>query len=841
MSTYATAIRVARRELRGGLKGFRIFLACLALGVGAIAAVGSIASAITAGLEADARKILGGDASVSRLYRDLTAEERRWLEDSGKVSRSVVMRSIARVPAHDRRSLIDFKAVDDAYPLYGAVVFKPAQPIAEILALRDGMWGAAVEQSLLGRLGIQRGDMVRVGTADFQVRAIIVREPDRAGGGGFSLGPRFLAAAESLPATGLIQPGSLARYVYRIRLPADTILDDWKQGLTEAFPDAGWRLRDRRVASPTVQRSVDRTTLFMTLVGLTALLVGGVGVSNAVRTFLAGKVDTIATLKCIGASSRLIFQVYLTQVAVMAAGGIAAGLLIGAAIPSLAKGVLADNLPVDPQIGLYWGPLALAAGFGVLTALVFSLWPIATACATPAGSLFRHLVAPVRRWPTIRIALATVVAAGALVALAIATAHDRWVALWFVAGAIAALFIFRIAGWLVGAVARRWQRTRRTTLRLALANLYRPGAPTTTVVMSLGLGLTVFVAVALIEGNLRHQLDQAMPARAPGFFFIDIQPHQVAGFERAVRGVDSVAEIRRTPMLRGRIAKIAGVPVDRATIATDARWMIRGSRGVTWAASPPDGTRLIAGKWWPPDYAGPPLVSLAAGAANGFGLSVGETLTVNILGRPITATIANIRDVQWRSLRINFVLIFAPGVLDRAPHTQLATVRTDPAAEPAIEKAVTDRFANITPIRVRDVLRTIGETLGRIGTAIRLSAVVTIIAGVLVLAGAIAAGHHRRVYDAVVLKVLGATRRDVAAVFVIEYGLLALATAAIAAAVGTLAGWAVVVEVMRLEWVFLPGVVAGAVLISAVVTLAFGFVGTWRALGQKAAPLLRND
>jgi len=379
------------------------------------------------------------------------------------------------------------------------------------------------------------------------------------------------------------------------------------------------------------------------------------------------------------------------------------------------------------------------------------------------------------------------------------------------------------------------------SFRLALANLHRPGAPTVAVVMSLGLGLTVLVTITLIEGNLRHQIAQSMPSRAPDFFFIDIQPDQVADFDATINGVAGVTELRRTPILRGRIIAINGTDVARARIAPEVRWMVRGDRGLTWSRSPPDYTRIIAGKWWAPDYGGKPLISLSADAARGFGIGVGDTLTVNILGRKVTAHVANLREVRWRSLRLNFVMVFSPGVIERAPQTQLATVRGIPSSIAVIERAVTNRFANISAIRVRDVLKSISAFLDAISGAIRFSAGVTLLAGALVLAGAVASGHRRRVYDSVVLKVLGATRRDVLAVYLAEYGLLGLATGAIAIALGTAAAWAVVRGVMHIDWIFLPWTALGAAAISTAVTLALGFAGAWRALGRKAAPLLRNE
>jgi putative ABC transport system permease protein len=432
------------------------------------------------------------------------------------------------------------------------------------------------------------------------------------------------------------------------------------------------------------------------------------------------------------------------------------------------------------------------------------------------------------------------VAAAALAALTIVSAADRWMAMWFVVGAAGALIAFTICGRLVMAAARRLGRRRGMTLRLALANLHRPGAQTVNIVTSLGLGLTVLVTVASIEGNLRREIDQTMPDRAPGLFFIDIQPDQLARFEAAVRAVDGAGEIERTPILRGRITRIAGVPVAEAPHTPHARWMTRGDRGLTWAARAPDQARVIAGSWWPEDYAGPPLVSLSADAATGFGIGVGDTLTVDILGREVTARIANLRSVDWRSLRLDFVMIFSPGVIELAPQTVVATVRAA-AAEAAIERAVTGKFANITVIRVREVLRAVGDMLSRMAGVVRLTSAITIVAGALVLAGAIAGGQRRRVYDAVVLKVLGATRRDVLRVHALEYGVLGLVTALIAGAIGSLAGWAVVDRLMRFEWTFQPLAVVATAAVAAVVTLSLGLLGTWRALGHKAAPLLRND
>ncbi|HWK47163.1 MAG TPA: FtsX-like permease family protein [Stellaceae bacterium] len=845
-SIWLQAIRLTRRELRAelwrGLKGFRIFLACLALGVAAIAGVGSVSASILAGLAADARGILGGDLEFALVQRAATPAERAVLDRFGIVSEARSLRGMLRRIDGDRRTLVELKAVDGAYPLYGAVTLQPDQGLAAALAPdAGGTPGVAVDPLVLDRLALKLGDRVQLGDAVLRVAATLLREPDSAGNP-FSLGPPVLVPLSALPSTGLMQPGSLSTTLYRLRLPPSGDVAAARAEIERATPDAGWRVRDFTNAAPSIQQFIDRTSMFLTLVGLTALLVGGVGVGNAVSSYLGGKTGTIATLKCLGASGRLIFTVYLMQILVLATLGIAIGLALGAVAPYAVVALFADKLPVAARLGLYPAPLALATAFGLLTALVFSLWPLARARDVPAAALFRALIVAIRRWPRWPdMAVVGGLALG-LAALAVASAADRRLAFWFVLGALVALGAFRLAGAAVMALARAVPRQRSPTLRLAIANLHRPGAPTPSVVLSLGLGLTVFVAIALIQGNLSLQVAERLPAMAPSYFFIDIQVDQAADFDRTVHAVPGVDALERVPSLRARITRLNGVPAETAPIAADTRWSVRGDRGLTYAAALPRGSTIVAGTWWPADYQGPPLASLDAELAKGLGLGLGDTISFNVLGREITAKIANLRRIEWNTLGINFFTVFAPGTLEAAPQTFIATAHaTSPAAEIALERAVTDRFPNVSAIRVKDALDTVGRVLGNMADAVRLTAAITLVTGILVLSGALAAGHRRRVYDTVVLKVLGATRAMVARTFLIEYGLLGLVTATISGGLGTLAGWLIVTRLMRAEWVFLPGTVLLTAGISTLLTLAIGFAGTWRALGVKAAGELRNE
>ncbi|BBK40789.1 glycosyl transferase family 1 [Allostella vacuolata] len=828
------ALTVARRELRTGIAGFRLFVACLALGVAAIAAVGSFAAAVVAGLDADARRLLGGDIEIRLIHRPVDDATRAELARLGQLSEVAEMRAMAR--AGDRRTLVELKAVDDRHPLVGAV---ETAPPAGLAALQAPGRGVLLDSGLLARLRIAPGDTVRIGEADFVVRGAILREPDR-GTSAITLGPPALIRMGDLAATGLVQPGSLVAWRYRLALPAGSDAQAVAAGLEARHPDAGWRVRTVANAAPGLVSFIDRLRLYLTLVGLTALLVGGVGIANAVEAFLERKQSTIAILKCLGAPGGTVLAAYFLQVAAMAAVGIAIGLAAGAALPWALAAAVGDQLPVEARIGIYPGPLAAAAAFGLLTTLAFALWPLGRTRAIPAARLFRDSVQPSGIRPGRLLVGGTAAAAIGLALLAVWNAPDRRLAIWYVVGVTGALVLFRSAAWVVMRLARLMPHPRRPALRLALANIHRPGSPAPSVVLSLGLGLSTLVAVALVQANMERQVTEALPAAAPTFFFIDIQADQAAAFDALVDGHPGVSRHARVPSLRGRITRINGVPIDQATVAPEAEWALRNERGLTYAATPPEGSEIVAGQWWPADYRGEPLISFDAEVAKGLGLGVGDTLTVNVLGREVTARIANLRRIRWTSLAINFTILFAPGTLEGAPQTHLATARVTPEQENALLTAVTDRFVNVSAIRVRDALDAVAGVLGDIAAATRATAAVTLAAGLLVLAGAFAAGHQRRVRDAVVLKVLGATRRHIFAAYLTEYGLLGLATAVIAAAFGTLAGWFILTGVMRAPWVFLPGPVLVTAAVAVLVTLAMGFAGTWRALGRKAAPLLRN-
>ncbi|MBL4614228.1 MAG: FtsX-like permease family protein [Magnetovibrio sp.] len=837
--TLGLAWRIARRELRTGLKGFRVFLACLALGVAAIAAVNSASLSVKAGLMADARTLLGGDIDLRMQHRAINDEQRTFLQaHAQRMSSTIEMKAMAQTP--NSRALVELKGVDGLYPLAGKMALDPPSALQGQLAKQDDVWGAVIDPGLLTKLGLSLGDQVRVGKASFQLRAVITKEPDRVASI-ISFGPRFMVSTDALPDTELVQLGSQIRYHDRIELPPQTDPDQFIETLKQTFPQAGWRIHGPGNAAPGLQRFIDRLTLFLTFAGLTALLVGGIGVLGAVRSYLETKTATIATLKCLGAPGNLVFQAYLLQVLALSVVGISIGLVFGAVLPYVAIELVKDQLPVVPRTGIYPMALLKAAVFGFLVSTTFALWPLAQARETPAANLFRTNVMPITARPRPRYALAVLAGVLGLGALVVFWAEERNFAYWFVIVSMLTVFLLHLGALLVMQIAKRAPQPKSAVVRLVLANLHRPGTSTPGVVQALGVGLSVLVAVALIQGNIAKQVKESIPDQAPAFFFIDIQPHQVEAFDAAINSVPGTSGLIRRPSLRGRIVKIDGVPVDQADIAPGVKWAVRGDRALSYATFPSKGTEFVAGSWWPEDYAGPPIISFDAAVAKGFGVGVGDTLTVNVMGREITAKITSLRKIDWRTLRFDFAIIFAPGTLESAPHTNIAAVKAPPEAESEIERVIADNFTNISAIRVRDALEAASRIIAGIGVAVTGTASITVLAGIIVLAGTIAATRARRVYDSVVFKVLGATRRQIVGAFLLEFGLLGLFTGLIGAAIGTLISWAVIEQIMGMKWIFLPLEAFATVIAAIAFTTLAGFFGTWRALGEKASKHLRNE
>ena len=834
------AARFAARELRGGLKGFRIFLACLTLGVAAIAAVGSVRSSIEAGLAREGAAILGGDAEIDLTYRFATPEERAVLDSLAKaVSEVTDFRSMLVKGQGDtaERGLTQVKSVDAAYPLIGRIELSPAMPLSQALAGSDGLPGAVVHPLLINRMGLQIGDTFRLGTQEFRLMAAIMREPD-AGADGFGLGPRTIVATEALANAGLLTAGSLYSTEYRMLLPEGSDLDATRAQALAAFEGAGARWRDSRNGAPSVARFVERLGSFLILVGLSGLAVGGVGVSAAVRAYLAGKTSVIATLRTLGADRATIFQTYFLQIGTLSLLGIAMGLALGAAIPLALGPFLESRLPVPAVFTIHPAPLLEAAIYGALTALIFTLWPLSRTEEVRAATLFRDALSSSKILPPLRMLVVILLLLAALIGTAMAFSGAAMLTLWTAGGILGALVLLVLTALAVRALTKRMRGAARgrPVLRWSLAAIGGQRDEVTSVILSLGLGLSVLAAVGQIDGNLRGAIARDLPDVAPSYFFVDIQRDQMPAFMERLENDPAVSRIDSAPMLRGVITQINDRPARE--VAGD-HWVVTGDRAVTYAGAMPDGTRILAGEWWPDDYDGPPQISFAEEEAREMGIGLGDTLTMNVLGRDITGMITSLREVDFSTGGMGFVLTMNERALAGAPHTFISTVYAEEQAEAQILRDVAGSAPNITAIRVRDAIDQVSGVLAGLAAATSYGAAATLLTGFLVLIGAAAAGERARTYEAAVLKTLGASRGRILRSFALRAALLGAAAGVVAIGAGIAGGWAVSHYVMQtgftVIWPSAIAIVLGGVL----ATLLSGLAFAWRPLAARPAQVLR--
>jgi putative ABC transport system permease protein len=835
VSDWATAWRLARREIDLKFRGLRLLLACLFLGVGALAAIGSLTQAIERELAARGAVILGGDVEFAVSQRGAEAGEYKAIRALGTVSETQNMQAsaVGGTAADPVIVPIELKAIDARYPLYGRLTLDDGRMVGAPNAR-----SAWIAPALSERLGLKRGGHFRLGSADFVVGGVIAVEPDRLGEG-FTLGPVALVSGEGLSRAGLIQPGSMYTTKYRVKL-ADARDPRAAMGrFVKRFPSGGWIAKSSDRAAPSAARFVDRMGQFLMLVALSALVIAGIGVGNGVSSYLAARRGSIAALKVLGATSGMIARIYVLQIGVVALVGILAGLLVGvAAVPAIVRAA-GDVLPVAPEFSIEWLPLALAAAYGLLIALGFTAPPLVAAGTVPAAGLLRG-VFDQRRAPLKRT-LPWVFGAGlAIVALALWSAEQPALTAGFLAAVAGVLLVLAGFGWLVQRAAAALPRSRRPLLRLAIAALHRPGARTGTLVVALGLGLTLFVLLAAIRTSIDANIDRTIPKRAPALFALDVPPEREAEFRRVITRAAPAADVATVPALRGTITGYRDVRAADLKTVPEGAWALRGERGLTYAATLPEGSEVVAGRWWPKDYAGPPLVSVDERFAQAIQLRIGDTISYSLLGVERSARVASFRRINWDTLGFNYVMVFSPNAIADAPHNLAATIDLPPGREGPVMRALLKPFPSVSVIEVRGVIGQVRDLVGQMAAAISAATSVAVLAGIAVLMGAIAAAREVRTYDSVILRTLGATRLQVLASQALEYAFLSFALALLALALGLGGAWYVVVELFAFQWLPDYGAVGATLTIGVASVMLLGLAGTWSILGVRPARALRQ-
>ena len=833
---WRTAWRIARRDLSARFKGLRLLLVCLFLGVGALAAIGTLTGSIDGELERRGRDILGGDIEVRVWQRTPDANEMALIRSFGTVSSGYRMQAIA--VNGELTAPIALKAVDDKWPLVGTLELtwghKARAPPPGAIYLSRGT---------AERLRVATGDTVTVGGEPLKVAGVIANEPELLGEG-FSLGDIAITRDELPQRAGLTAPGAMYQTKTRVLLRPGMDPEAAVARIEQRFASAGFEFRTRNNAAPGTERFVDRMGEFLVLVGLAALVIAGIGIGGGVSSYLEARRASIATLKVLGATSGDIARIYLLQIGAAALAGSVIGLAAGLLVTPLIGGLIGNLLPVSPGFVIDPRALFVAAAYGLLVALVFSAPPLLRARAYPAMALMRARTSPLmlsaRQFlPPITAGLA------AIVAIVLATATNPWMSAYFLAGAAALLGFLALLGLAIRKAAALAPRPRHPLLRAGLANLYRPSSQTGSLVTALGFGLSAFVMLAAIQTSLDANIRARVPQRAPDYFVLDVPKDRESAFRETVLAAAPQAQIRTVPTLRARILAYGSEGAmtrvaDLADIPDDA-WALRGERGVTYSEHVPEGNEVVSGKWWPAGWQGEPQVSVEDELADAIGLKIGDLITISVLGVERDARVASIRRIDWQDMGFNNVLVFSPNALEDVPHNLAATIDLPSATTaPGLLGQLVRAFPSSSVIETGGVLREARDLLGQMSTAILAAASVTVLAGLAVLLGAIAAARASRLYDNVILRVLGASRGQLLLLQLAEYGLLALILSAVSLVLGSAIAWTIVTQLFEFDWLPDWPTVLAVLGAGLALVIAFALAGSLPLLRAKPAQALRE-
>ena len=836
------ALKIAQRELTAALKdrlhGFRILMLCLIFGVASIATIGSLRGAIEAGLNSNGQVFLGGDAEIELTYRRASPQENDWMaQQSLQKSEILDFRSMAVARDTSKRILTQVKAVDAAYPLVGEIVLSNGMGLPEALAGQNDLPGVVAAPALLRRLQLNLGGIMQLGEQEFVVMATLEKEPDNFGN--FALGPRSIVSAQDLEGSGLLSQGTIFSSKYRLILLNGADFDKVKAVFETDWATAGGKWKDARNASPGAARAIDRLSTFLVLIGLSGLVVGGIGVSAAVRAFVAKKTGNIAVLKTLGATPRQIFWIYTLQIIAYTVVAVILGVLLGAVSPFLARPFLPESLSTVAVISVYPAALLEAATYGALAAAIFSIWPLAQTEQIRPANLFRG--GTPQSWPAARYIMVLVILLGGALWGAVQFSGSIAMTMWLLGGiSLALLFLALMAG-LFQLILKRVVRSKslqgRLALRAAVSAISSGTERAGPVVMGIGLGLAVLAAVGQIDGNLRNSMTKSLPDKAPSFFFLDIQSGQLEEFNQRLSDNTEVDRVETAPMLRGLVTQINGKPA--AEVGGD-HWVLRGDRGISYAAGMPEKTSLTAGQWWPANYSGPAQISFSAEAAEEIGISLGDSLTLNVLGRDITATITSLRDVDFSNAGMGFVILLNAAALAGAPHSHIATVYAAEAAEIPILDELGQAFPNVTGIQIREAVLMVSGIVSSIASAASIGAIATLITGFLILIGAASASSEQRAYETAILKTLGATPREILVSFALRSAMVGALAASMALGAGLLGGWAVSNFVFESSFEVIWSNAALIILGGVGATLITGVLFALGPLSQSAAAELRH-
>ncbi len=834
------AARFAIRDLKGGLGSLRLCLICVALSVFMIVFVSALAQSVSGALKSQGRIILGGDLAFTLVHKNVGEKEKAWLEEWGALSTLALTRAMGRNESRDA-TLVEVKAVDRLYPLVGRFSSSAANGLQE-LSTGEALPGALLEKELLSRLRLRIGDRFLLGDGVFRIAGVIEEEPDRLSSG-LGFGPRAIVGLNAADEAGLVRDGSLTRWVTRLRLQDPEKLQEALNGARREFPDAGWQIRTRDDSTPGLQRNVERFQNFLVVVGLLTLVIGGIGVSNAVRLFVEKRTRDFAISKALGATGSFMFMVASIEIFLTSSIGAFIGAAIGASLPYLLGTFVSEILGLPLETSVFPREIFLGVVIGILGGSAFSILPLGQVHDLSTTKILRSASDGLS--PKLRLRYHVMMAAtvGATVLAAFHLLDYSKIAISFLLAMVAYVLILNLLGQSIKRLAKRVPRPKSILVRFALSNLTRPKGLTVPVVVTFGLGLTILSLLMIVDHNLQNQFTRGFASKVPDLFLIDIPSRDADPIKRLIDQRAPKAAIDMTPMMRGRLVAINGAEIDRGRVGENAAWILEGDRGITFASTPPKNSRVIEGEWWSNEHKGEALVSLDAEIAKGLGVGLGDRITMNVMGRNVSAVISSLRRLEWSSMGINFVFVFSPNTFTGAPFMQLAAAHltTDWETQQTIVRELSGQFPHIVTVQVKETIDRVSRIADQLRTAVFSLSLVIFASGLLVLGGALAANQETRLYEAAILVTLGARRKSVLVAFAIEFLALGIMAWGIALVLAIAAAWWILGRVMQLESIALPLAQLGGVGVVVILFVtACGLALTWRDLSGGIALRLRN-
>ena len=828
-ASFSTVSRIAIKDLRGSARHFTIFIFSLILGVTAIATIGLLLSSAQRGIANNADSLLGGDILVRTLYNPMSDEAKAYMQSKGNTLEYAGLRTMARVATPDNNDpqainsqIAELKAVPDTYPLAGEFVTQPRMDYEALYGKQNNAYGTAVEQELLDVLNLSLGDNIYVGEQLFAIRAVITSEPDRLGAN-YSLGPRIMISRDALQDTGLVQYGSLINYVMLLRADEGINVAAVEDELMNTYNNGGFQMRTNNDAAPGLKRALDRLGMFLTFAALSTLLIGGVGIANATKNYLSTRLLSVARLKCLGATQKDVLWIYSVQLCILCISSIIIAIILAIITHQTILAVFKESLPIPADENLSFFPLIIATAYGTLTTILFAAPALVSAVKTRATTLLRYSAVQhsiILHYSPALITLLIGIILGIIILTVYFVNNLILSGVFFCAFIISAL-IFWVIAYGIKRICQTLSGKRHMSVsnRMALKNLSRTGAITTSFSISLGLSLTLMTALAIIALNFYQQLRYQPPEMAPDFFLIDVQPSQYDKLNADIISKQGVTSLNLTPMIRGRITKLNDAPLTADMVDPKVRWALQGERGITFRDAPPDNNILTEGTWWQEGYEGEPLVSFGAELAEGMGIRLNDKLTFNVLGRNITARVASLRDINWTTLQMNFGIILSPNALADFTPMYIGTVHIDDAYEMDVLRDLLKDYPSISVIRIKETLKRVSGLFGSVALLILVVAALTIIAGIFVIFGSLGSSVRSRAYESMLLNVLGQSRQSIRGIILREMSWLCIVGIGFALLLGTILSYTLA-DIMRLPtWLFIPEIYIGALIFGVILII----------------------